>query len=98
MIDATTYGVTPRTRNSAVLPWAVLGIGIAVSLLLWRMIRDNIESAAEERFEHQVTEAKQIIERRILSYAEILFGAKALFATHSYVTRVQFHDFVESSI
>jgi len=74
----------------------MLAIAIVASILLWRMIRDNIESAAEERFEHQVTEAKQIIERRILSYAEILFGARALFATHSHVSRVQFHDFVES--
>jgi PAS domain S-box-containing protein len=86
----------PRIRNSAALPWAMLAVGVLFSLLLWRLLRDNIESAAEERFEHQVTEAKQIIERRILSYVEVLFGARALFAAHNQVTRLQFHDFVHS--
>jgi len=96
IMNTATHGVAPRVRGSAILPWGLLGIGVVVSLLLWLMIRDNIESAAEERFEHQVAEAKQIIERRILSYAEILFGAQALFATQNQITRVQFHRFVES--
>jgi PAS domain S-box-containing protein len=88
--------VTSRIRNSAALPWAMLGIGIVASLSLWLIVRENIESAAEERFAHQATEAKRIIERRVLSYAEVLFGAQALFATRDHVTRLQFHDFVES--
>ena len=74
----------------------MLGIGIVASLAVWFIVRENIESAAEERFAHQATEAKQIIERRILSYAEVLFGAQALFATRDQVTRLQFHDFVHS--
>ncbi|HUL93895.1 MAG TPA: PAS domain S-box protein [Burkholderiales bacterium] len=90
------HWIASRIRNSTVLPWTMLGAGIAASLLLWFMVRENIESAAEERFAHQATEAKQIIERRVLSYAEVLFGAKALFATGDHVTRLQFHDFVGS--
>jgi PAS domain S-box-containing protein len=85
-----------RIRTGPALPWAMLILGVIVSALLWLMLRENVENAAEERFEHQVTEAKQVIERRILSYAEVLFGARALFATRDHITRAQFHQFVES--
>ena len=69
-----TNGTAQRGRHSVALPWVMLGIGVFVSLVLYLVIRDNVESAAEERFEHQVSEAKQIIERRILSYAGVLHG------------------------
>ena len=85
-----------RIRTGPVLSWAMLCVGVVVSLLLWLMLRDNIENTAEERFTHQTTEATQIIERRILSYAGVLFGARALFATRDQVSRVDFHRFVES--
>src|SRR5215470_19348747 len=88
--------ILERIRTGPVLSWAMLCVGVVVSLLLWLMLRDNIENTAEERFTHQTTEATQIIERRILSYAEVLFGAKALFATRGHVTRLEFHRFVES--
>ena len=88
--------IAPRIRAGAVLSWIVLGIGLVASGLGWMMLRDNIENAAGERFEHQATEATQVIERRVLSYAEVLFGARALFATRDHVSRVEFHRFVES--
>src|SRR2546425_1662656 len=89
-------GTTQRGRHSTVLPWVMLGLGACVSIVLYLVIRDNVESAAEERFDHQVSEAKQIIERRILSYADVLYGARALFAANDSVSRIQFHRFVES--
>jgi len=66
----------------------MLGLGACVSIVLYLVIRDNVESAAEERFDHQVSEAKQIIERRILSYADVLYGARALFAANDSVRPV----------
>src|SRR6267378_4978939 len=91
-----TNGTIQRGRYSATLPWVMLGIGVFVSLVLYLVLRDNVESAAEERFGHQVSEAKQIIERRILSYANVLHGAKALFAANGSVSRIEFHRFVEA--
>src|SRR5215831_7647674 len=88
--------ILERIRTGPLSAWAILCLGIAVSFLLWLMLRDNIENTAEERFSHQTTEATQIIERRILSYAGVLFGAKALFATRDHVTRLDFRQFVES--
>src|SRR5262245_20498361 len=95
-MSAGLHRILQRIRTGPALPWAMLCVGVAVSVALWFVLRENIENAAEERFEHQVTEAKQVIERRILSYAEVLFGARALFATRDHVTRAEFHQFVES--
>src|SRR2546425_4828548 len=86
----------PRARNSAVLPWAVLGVGMLASYLLFSTIKDNIESSALERFDHQTIEAKRVIETRIQSYADVLYSVKALFDTDASVSRAEFHRFVES--
>src|SRR5256885_10592936 len=86
----------PRARNSAILPWAVLGDGMLASYLLFSTIKDTIESSAVERFDHQTIEAKRVIETRIQSYADVLYSVRALFDTHGPVGRVQFHHFVES--
>src|SRR6266850_2149452 len=85
-----------RTRNSAVLPWTVLGVGMLASYLLFSIIKDNIASSAVERFDHQTIEAKRVIETRIQSYSDVLYSMRALFDTNAPVSRVQFHRFVES--
>jgi len=86
----------PRARNSAVSPWAVLGVGMLASYLLFSTTKDNIESSALERFDHQTIEAKRVIETRIQSYADVLYSVKALFDTDASVSRAEFHRFVES--
>ena len=96
IVTAAIDWVTKLVRRSSVLPWVLLGTGVVVSLALYMVIRENVESAAEERFDNRVTETKQVVERRILSYAEVLYGARALFATGDSVSRVQFHRFVEA--
>src|SRR5882672_2519365 len=85
-----------RARNSVGLPWAILAMGFLASFVLYAIIRVNIEDAAQERLEHQVTEAKRIIEVRIQSYVDVLYSVRALFGVDNQVSRVQFHDFVES--
>src|SRR6266436_9709892 len=87
---------TRRSRHRTALPWAVLAIGIVTSFLLFAVIREVVENAARLRFERQASDAKCIIDDRIHFYADILFGLKALFGTHSPVTRLQFHNFVKS--
>jgi two-component system, sensor histidine kinase and response regulator len=85
-----------RARNSAVLPWIVLGVGMLASYLLFSTVKDNIESSALERFDHQTIEAKRVIETRIQSYADVLYSVRALFDTDASVSRAEFHRFVES--
>jgi len=79
-----------------VLPLLVALIGIAASFFLFHALRAAVEDLAQLRFERQAADAKGVIEGRIQSYADVLYGLKALFATHSSVNRVQFHRFVSA--
>jgi signal transduction histidine kinase len=67
-----------------------------VSLLLFDVVRDAVESVAQQRFERQTSDAKHSIEARVNSYGEILYGLAALFTSESSVSRLQFHRYVES--
>ena len=92
--------VAPATQAArripalGLLPWLILLIGIPVSILLFGVIRDAVESVARLRFERQAGDAKGIIESRIHSYSEILYALRALFASQDTVTRAQFRGFV----
>ena len=71
-------------------------MGILGSLSLFAVIDDNTESAAEERFGHQTTEAKRVIETRIQSYANVLYSVRAQFAVDGEVGLAGFQRFVRS--
>jgi len=96
LMTATTDKATRRARPWAVLPWVLLVIGISASFIFFTVVQDAIESVAKLRFERQSSDAKAVIDHRINFYADILYGLKALFASQSPVSRVQFHSFVKS--
>ena len=85
-----------RARYWMVLPWVLLAIGIAASILLFTVIRDAVENVAQLRFERQASDAKHDIEARINSYNEILYGLAALFTSQNSVSRIQFSRYVEA--
>src|SRR6266480_3354794 len=89
-------GETRRPRNRAVLPWAVLAIGVLISFLMFAVIHDVVEKSARLRFERQAGDAMGAIGERVQFYADILYGLKALFGAQNPVSRLQFHRFVES--
>ncbi len=64
--------------------------------MLFAVVRDTVENAAQLRFERQASDAKSVIEDRIQYYPDILYGLKALFAGQGPVSRLQFHRYVES--
>jgi len=88
--------VIGRARSWIMLPWVVLAIGIPASLLLFTVVRDAVESVAQQRFERQASDAKHSIEARVNSYGEVLYGLAALFTSQDSVNRLQFHRYVES--
>src|SRR6266702_2321131 len=80
-------------RSKAFFPLLVLGSGIALSILLHFVIKDNVEGEAQLRFERQASDAKHVIEARIHSYAEVMYGLRAMFSASS-VSRTEFHRYV----
>ncbi|HUP94059.1 MAG TPA: CHASE domain-containing protein [Burkholderiales bacterium] len=85
-----------RLRRWQLLPWLVALIGVAASAFLFTALRHAVEDIARLRFERQASDARAVIEGRIDSYTNVLFSLRALFATHSSVSRLQFQRFVQS--
>ena len=81
-------------RGKTFFPFLVLGIGASLSILLYFVIRDNVESEAQLRFERQASDAKHVIEQRVRSYTDVIYGLGALFRTSGSVSRAQFHNYV----
>src|SRR6266446_3694882 len=81
-------------RGKAFFPFLVLGIGIALSILLHFVIKDNVESEAQLRFERQASDAQHVIEARIKSYADVLHGLAAFFSTSNSISRAEFRRYV----
>ena len=93
---AATNTPTWRTRRWNVLPWVILAIGIPASALLYSIVKDSVEGIAQLRFERHASDTTHVIEARIHSYADILYGLAALFTSQNSVSRIQFHSYVES--
>src|SRR5947209_6345590 len=85
-----------RPHRWSLQPWIVLAIGIPLSLFLFTVVRDAVENVARLRFERQASDAHSVIENRLQFYADVLYALKALFASQEYVSRAQFHRFVEA--
>ena len=81
-------------RGKTLFPFLVLGIGVALSLLLHFVIRDNVKGEAQLRFERQASDAQHVIEARIKSYADVLHGLGALFNTSNSIPRAEFRRYV----
>jgi diguanylate cyclase (GGDEF)-like protein/PAS domain S-box-containing protein len=80
-------------RSKAYFPFLVLVAGITLSVLLHFVIRDNIQGEAQLRFERQASDAQHVIEARIHSYADVMYGLRAMFSAAP-VTRTEFHRYV----
>lgn len=91
---ATAPAIRPRQGN--ILPWLVLIVGIPTSILLFNQWQDAVEDLAQLRFERNASDAKHVIEARVRSYSDVLYGLQALFATGDSISRAQFRQFVQS--
>src|SRR5688572_14633204 len=86
----------PTPRPGTALPWLVLAIGIPASMLLFSHWGDAVEDLAQLRFERNASDVKHVIEARVRSYSDVLYGLQALFATQDSISRTQFRQFVQS--
>ena len=84
------------TLGRAVAPWVALVAGILLSLLIFSVIRADIEREAGLRFDRYASDAKHVMEARIHSYADILYGLKGAFAANDSLDRAEFRRIFES--
>jgi diguanylate cyclase (GGDEF)-like protein/PAS domain S-box-containing protein len=81
-------------RRKLLLPALILSVGAAISVGSFLIIRDNIETEAELRFERHASDAQHVLRARIDSYADVMYGLRSLYGANYPVTRVQFHNYV----
>lgn len=78
------------------LPALVLVLGALASLSLCVFVNDSIEKEARLRFERQASDAKHVIEARVTSYFNVLYGLSALFSRSNALSRAEFHNYVKA--
>ena len=76
--------------------WIVLACGVAASVALSFAVHKRVESVAKLRFESDVRDAGGRIQNRIQSYADVVYGIRALFQVEGFVSRGDFHKYVDA--
>lgn len=79
-----------------ILPWLVLGVGLALSFVLQNEIRQSTERTRHERFEFRAHELIQNVRTKLDNYKQVLDGTAGLFAASHEVGRNEFHNYVAS--
>jgi PAS domain S-box-containing protein len=82
--------------NHSAASWMVLAIGCALSAGAAYWVARQVEQDARVKFENDVGDARDSIERRLQAYADVLHGARGLFAASQSVSRDSFRRYVLS--
>src|SRR4029453_16445021 len=82
--------------NHSAASWMVLAIGCALSAGAAYWVARQVEQDAGVKFENDVGDARDSIERRLQAYADVLHGARGLFAASQSVSRDSFRRYVLS--
>jgi PAS domain S-box-containing protein len=76
--------------------WAILGMGVLLSVFASLQVRQEIENDAVRQFASICDQTTLIIQKRLGAYALILRGGSALFAASGTVERHQWRAYVET--
>ena len=74
-------------RLNRALPLVVLGISLAASLWLWRLLDQNFQQKAQSDFDDTTSEISQRIVKRLNDHEQVLLGGVGLFSAQGNVTR-----------
>lgn len=75
-------------------PWLILIASLAITYHLWKIERDANLQRLQRDFEFRVRESTERVEQRLLSYEQILRGARGLFAASVSVERDEFRTYI----
>jgi PAS domain S-box-containing protein len=72
----------------------VLGVGLSISVAVWKFAGEQVGREAETKFQHQVAQAVGTLDRRIEDNISLLIGLKGLFAASGNVERDEFRAYL----
>lgn len=76
--------------------WIVLAVSLLVTLIAWNISNNYAHQLAEERFEHQIEEAQDVILKRFINYEQVLRGGLGLFNASSNVERQEWNSYIST--
>ena len=74
----------------------VLGLGLLISLIAWRLTDQRVKAEASREFQQLASRAVDTVDRRIQDNVNLLLGAKGLFGASDDVSRREFQTFLSS--
>lgn len=83
-------------QKTLYLPWSILLLGCAVSLLAWHLVAQGSEAEAKLRFDNQAKDIINRIAERMNSYQQILISAAGLFIGRDEVSNEVWQGYAES--
>jgi diguanylate cyclase (GGDEF)-like protein/PAS domain S-box-containing protein len=86
-----------RMARRAVQTWPaflVLAIGLALTLVTWRYTLNQVGREAEAKFQHDVTQALESLDRHLQDNVSLLIGLRGLFNASESLERQEFRQYV----
>ncbi len=83
-------------RLNRALPLVVLGISLAASLWMWRLLDQSFQQKAQSDFDDTTSEITQRIVKRLNDHEQVLLGGVGLFGAQGNVTREQWRHYVSA--
>lgn len=91
---------SPLSRTGSLflrlLPWLVLCLGLSMTFMTQRIVRQNAHAALQNEFDFRVNEIQANIDRRLLNYQTLLLGTAGLFSASHFVDGDEFRSYVQS--
>ncbi|NOX43507.1 MAG: PAS domain S-box protein [Gammaproteobacteria bacterium] len=82
--------------HNPIVAWIILAISLLITLVAWTISDDYAEKRAKERFEYQIEEAQDAIQKRFVNYEQVLLGGLGLFRASSLVERKEWHEYIST--
>ena len=82
-------------KYSYSVAWIMVILSLCMTIMFWRMVREESYQNASVRFDFRVQEIVTSIKKRLLAYEQVLLGGSGLFAASNEVTRNEWKTYVE---
>jgi PAS domain S-box-containing protein len=75
-------------------PWLVLLVSLLTTLWIWTHLKDDHNGAAHAQFESRTEQLKTAIVNRMTAYQHILLSSVGLFKASEFVSREEWHTYI----